>query len=228
MFKNSVIFSYERCQETGQLGFIPEEFGNDYLFAATDGTLVAHDVIEHNGLNTLSGIGNELEALGAMWWIRGSLNDLRLDGIGSRYTPVENMAVDISEMATKIALCGRGFDLTIPRTYSCCYDVDFLDIINLGRETYQREVEHYNQNEVDRDAVEHYFKYCISFMRSGYRKAKARYPKLNQTRVNALFWSVAETIDNIIKYMDYEGQQIILKYCKTQCNAVAEETHYLL
>ena len=225
MFNNKIILVYGRCQETGELGLIPQGVNSDGIFAATDGTLVAHDLVEHNGLDTLYGIGNELEALGAMWWVRGSLNDLRRDNIGSRYTPAEHIAADISEMATKIALCGRGFDLAIPRTYSCCYDADFLDIISLGRATYQREVEHYNQGEIDRDAVAHYFKYCLDFMRSGHRKAKARYAKLNQTQANTLFWNVAKAIDSVIKYMDYEGQKVVLKYCKTSCGAIINELY---
>jgi len=49
----------------------------DAPMVAVTGSTIAHDIIEHqNGLRAIGSIGDELEALGGLWFCRGQLCDL--------------------------------------------------------------------------------------------------------------------------------------------------------
>ena len=72
MKAQTIILEVIRCAMTGELGVAPEGARNidDYM-ADTDGVLTAHDLLEHvNGAEHIGGIGDELEALGAIWYGR--------------------------------------------------------------------------------------------------------------------------------------------------------------
>ena len=190
-----VILNYKKCFNSGELGLLLDGVNEYTVDAATDGVLIAHDVIEHNGVGTIGGICDELEALGVIWWIRGSLNDIRRDNIGSMWTPYEHVAADIARMAERFENCDRVLEWPIPFARASDYDDDFRRIVDIARKQLYKES---GISLAYDKALKTYFSSCIHFMRNGYRKAKRRYQKLNQHRVNALFWNVAEAVDSVL------------------------------
>lgn len=216
-----VRFVYDECENTGYLGLIPKDIssGNlEYFIAATSGFTVAHDLIEHDGLNTIGGIGNELEALGALWWIRGSLDDINRN---QRHVscPEEVMVYEINDVLQRSGFKERGFELAIPRTRYCTFDADFIDIIARSKDELSEDIE--------KEVSERYFNACLHFLRSGYRKATRRYRRLNQRRVNTLFWNIADAIDEAVQSLHYQYQELELRYCLTStevsCRLIEED-----
>jgi len=79
-----LILNARNCPTTGELGLIPRgiTMGEGYV-AATEGELIAHDILEHqNGLSAIGSVDDELEALGGLYFVRGWSGQLRRDGRG--------------------------------------------------------------------------------------------------------------------------------------------------
>jgi hypothetical protein len=193
---------------TGELGLgLANMPRNDETNAATEGMLLAHDIIEHvNGAKHIGTIDDELEAMGALWYTRGQWGDLRRDGRGSMYTPIESVASDLTRMFRDYF---NGVSLNpCPVTKACEMDDDFRDIIKTASEDYSSEVEE-QEHEQEKQI---YNKVCLSRMRMGYRKAKAKYEKYGRYAANNLFWELAECLDKPTKNINYDGQQFKLHY----------------
>ena len=220
------ILTYEKDQEFGELGFRlegtslnPQEYN-----MATDGALIAHYIIEHiNGIKEIGTIGDELEALGAMWYIRGEFNDITR-GRPSIYNPYEQLAHDVVSMGVQRLLHKEGYHKPVPNIkidddvmQSTIESVLYHAKKNLKSEL---EGEEYSQQDFNQ-----YLKDVIKFFIAGYRKAVKKYAYIGQIQANNVFWNIAETINIALKHMDYEWQQIELHVNKTQ-NKVSWNEYY--
>lgn len=220
-----VKLNYVECRYSGEHGLLIDG-SHDRLYAATDGVLAAHDIIEH--INTVSDIGSvtdELEALAALWWIRGEFNDLRRDNIGSALSPYEHLAYDISLMAEHI---GNGV-ASVPKalkTQPCCYDDDFNLMIEMARKNFRQTMLDDIHTDIFRGVsdVNRYFDAVIHYMRKGYRKAVKRYKKLGQTGTNTLFWELATAIDTDFQTIDI-GELLEVCYSLTTGEVKTEIQH---
>jgi len=195
----------------------------DYPSVAMEGRLIAHDILEHqNGLHNIGSIGDELEALGGVWYVRGQHGDITRDY--NVNTPSQHIAADISNMAMMF-VDGVGLNHPIPRTYSHDYDEDFRDIINLARHDYLRELQDRDISDYNQQIPE-YFDACLHCMRSGFNKAARRFANID---ANGLFWEIAKTVDPHAKHIEYEGQQFRLGYDsnQVQCYEIIEDEYYL-
>jgi hypothetical protein len=177
-----------------------------------EGRLIAHDLLEHvNGVENIGGIGEELQAMGGAWFVRGQFNDVTRSF--NYNTAYEHIASDISNMARDYA-SGESFGTKVPRTYSSEWDSDFEDIINIAKDSAKSDLKDVILCDGKDEAREYkkrlkkYFKAVIHFMRSGIRKATRKYKKA--TVVNTLFWDIAHAVDAIIPEVDYCGQEFIL------------------
>jgi hypothetical protein len=182
----------------------------DSMNAATDGLLIAHDVLEHvNGPHRIGSITDELEALGAIWYVRGQFHDLRRDSIGSAYGPHENVAADVTRMFRDY-FHGGSLDHYLPRTLRCEVDDDLQEVMEAARRNYRGEVDP-EPSELHEYAKARriYDRIALARMRIGYRKAKRMYPDAH--RVNALFWEITDAVNPRIKGC-FEGQQFELRY----------------
>lgn len=176
--------------------------------AAADGVIIAHDLLEHvNGIERIGSIDDELEALGAVWYVRGQFGELRRDGIGSYYSTHENLAADIVQMFREHVDGGADVDLNVPRTRACEADDDFAEVLACADKTWKSEV-------CDQDSAASiwpaYRAACLARMRIGYRKARRKYKRAMDA--NALFWQVAEAVGPYAKHVEYEGQQFALTF----------------
>jgi len=211
-----VNLNYVRCENSGEYGLLIDGMCSHKVYAAMDGVLAAHDILEHiNPVQNIGNIDDELEALAVTWWIRGVLNDLHRDSRGSAHSPYEHLAFDISHLAEYIGSGGANIPKLI-KTQVCDYDDDFKAILSIARKNIRQTILDDIHSDTFRCAseVNRYFDAVIHYLRRGYRKAKQRYKKLGQIGTNRLFWQLADQIDNDLGYLDV-GDRLTVFYSLT-------------
>lgn len=200
-------------QSTGIVGLILAEMPqNEDTNAASEGLLIAHDILEHqNGAKFIGSIDDELEALGGFWYVRGQHGELRRDGRGSMYSVHENVASDLSRMFLD-HFEGDYYVSKAPRT--CKHDNDdaFNDIINYALEQIPGELDSYFDHVEYKLALSNYKKACLARLRIGYRKAYNRFDKYGRFFANDLFWAITKATDGYCKNAEYPGQEFILEF----------------
>lgn len=193
--------------ETGLLGLIVDGMKvTNYPSVSTEGRLIAHDILEHqNGIKSIGSIGDELEALGGVWYVRGKNGYLSLN---SNYSPEENIASDVSNMAIMVFnnVPIRANKVETKKHYE---DDSFKEIIKLSKEMYKKEIKCQLEENQEYDSLEEYFEQCLHLMRTGYRKAEKRFK--NKCAIS-MFGYIEEAVDDIINEVEYEGQEFILTY----------------
>jgi hypothetical protein len=213
-------------RETGELGIMVEGTPViNYPMVALEGMLVAHDLLEHvNGVESIGSIGDELEALGGVWYIRGQHYDIRR-GTPSIYTPHESLAADLINMGRMYIEGGVSLRVPVPNNKAGDQEIDFQDIVALARKDLYSECEDYiaqygMSNYLDKR--NEYLDAALKLMRQGFRKARKKY---DDVAANSLFWEIAEAMGKIINIIAWEGQEFILQYDMSKCYANCWE-HY--
>ena len=197
-------------RETGDLGYMVDgtPFIN-YPMVATEGVLVAHDILEHvNGVKSIGSLDDELMALAGVWYIRGQWGELRKDGVGSRYTPEDNLASDVLNMAL-IYNNGVDFRTPVPKTKSHSMDETFKAIICKAKQDVSGELDSEDRNQ---GRLNVYFDACLHYMRAGYNKIARKWD--NALWMNTIFWRIAEALNPWMS-PEYEGQKIELSFSLT-------------
>lgn len=145
MFYQRLIYTEDYAGSTGLL--LKGHNEDAYIDAATDGRLIAHDILEHqNGAASIGTPWDEFEALGGVYYVR------------AQHTPMQ-LHYDVMSVVEDI----ESYDLpwqAAPRTKECDADEDFLAIIKEAAE--DREFNH---------------KDVLSYLRIGYRKAEKRFER---------------------------------------------------
>lgn len=190
--------------------------------ACTDGRLLAHDLIEHvNGVQAIGSIDDELEALGAIWYVRGQHDDLDRGPHRNSRSGEENIAGDVTRMFADFF---HGAHVTLSASRSRKLDNDaaeeaFAEIIRLASLTAPAEVSDNGDTlAAESEALERlaeYMRACLPRMRTGFRKARRMYEGRGRSRfaANSLFWEVADAVDNLLKQADIiEGAEYVLTY----------------
>lgn len=218
----TVILTAKQDEMSGELGWcIPGLKPSDIVNASSEGIGIAHDLLEHmNGASEIGGIDDELEALGAIWFVRGQTGQLRRDRIGSAYTPHENIGSDIGRMFWDHHAGGQYVDLNAPRTKACDADTDFLDIIQCGENWARDEADGHDMSPGEiAEPLRAYLAVCLPRLRIGYRKAVRKY-RGESWRANAQFWAICDALERY-KRPGFEGAQLRLVYGNE--GATAEE-----
>jgi hypothetical protein len=194
---------------------------DDYM-ADRDGTLTAHDVLEHvNGPRAIGTIDDELEAMGAAWYVRGQHGRIRRD-YGGFNGPHADIAADVSRMAVEFLNGAHVAVAAIPRTRACDADADIDDILTRAEESARAECRH-DAAPYDGERLALYFKAARARMRLGYRKAARKYRDVN---VCALFWHVADAVGRAVKSGDlFAGAEFRLHVDMRACRATCEEIY---
>jgi hypothetical protein len=215
--------------EYGTLGLVAEGPTRDGYNVATEGFLIAHDLIEHqNGLARIGDIDDELEALGAIWIVRGQHGDISRNGVGAAHSPEENIASDLSRMCVDVGN-GAYFPDAQLRTRPHDDDDVFREIIEIARREALAEIRDGNYG-TDAKSIaanaERYFSAALHYMRRGARKCARRYA--GQFSANSQFWAIAEAIDPHAAHVEYEGQRYRLRYGKGEatCEEVYDDENY--
>ncbi len=181
-------------------------FPNGDLLAATEGLLLAHDIIEHqNGIAAIGTIADELEALGGIWQVRGQWGDMQRGRRLSRYSPEESIASDVSRMFVDYCNGADIGDCPVTRPHDD--DEVFNSIIDIAKSSAMTEIS-YNDDwtpEQVTDKWNVYARVALARMRIGYRKCVRRFG--TGTTSNTQFWAIAEALE---PYMKHEAGEITL------------------
>lgn len=205
----------------GTLGLIAQgmKVMADEPMASNDGALIAHDLIEHiNGLKAIGSIDDELEALGAVWFVRGQFGELRRRQFAYRDV-CESIGYDVMNLGM-IYMRKVGFRNPAPDTRAGHEETTFQEILRHGKDTLIRELE-CNDDEIDHDRMAEYFDDAIHYIRTGYRKARKKYGE--GYAINNVFWNIADAVDPHAKSCEFEGQLFELTYDQ---NSARCEEHY--
>lgn len=205
-----------RDEQTGELGLgIVGVSRGDQTNAASSGDLLAHDLIEHvNGLARIGSIDDELEALGAIWYVRGQHGELNRDGRGSMHSVESNIASDVTRMFVDWQ---NGADLLInctPRTCKCDADEALQEILAHADRTWRGEFSDNDAEEIYRRPRDwqRYRRHALALMRIGYRKAYRKWERLGSYAANSQYWAIAEACDREAKSPEFEGARYTLRY----------------
>lgn len=223
--KHTVFLIAAKDEDTGELGLVIEGTtpAEGTLNSASDGLLIAHDIIEHvNGPERIGTIDDELEALGAIWYVRGKHGQLRKDGVGSFYSIEDNIASDVERMFRDYFY---GQSVTIKARYTRPHDHDdaFKCIIETARKRWPREFEAKERSEALK-LWRGYASAALHLMRTGYRKAHRRWEHRGRYAANKVFWAIAEAVGCYARGAQYEGQRFKLTY-HTDGSAFCDEVY---
>jgi len=216
----TVVLTSFRDESTGELGFGVEGMPRDETTnAANDGLQIAHDLIEHvSGAQYIGTIDDELEALGAIWYVRGQHGELRRDGTGNRFSIEENIASDITRM---FRIDGDQYvSFQSRKTHAVVADSYLQTILDYADKSYLGEFDDEGR-EAARQEWPKYRAHALNRMRVGYSKARRKYERRGHYYANNLFWAIEEAVRPYAKRVEFEGQQVKLQYGLRDGEAVA-------
>ena len=206
MKAQTIILEVIECGMTGEIGLAPQgaNVGADDYMADVDGLLIAHDLLEHvNGAEHIGGIGDELEALGAIWYGRGQCGDLTRNNYGSMYSPEENIGSDVARMAREFSY--KGFERAVPDNQETGADDTLRYIVARGIHGACKELAYENDCEDIGTSFREYARDSLAFMQAGYLKAEAKYG--SSGALNNLFWNVRDAVKPYAEHAEMVGQQ---------------------
>jgi len=210
----TVILVSGKDDETGTLGLMIKgtQF-NQNMFAASEGSLIAHDLIEHqNGSDQIGSIDDELEALGGIWYVRGQHGELQRNGY-SNYTPEQNIAYDITRMFRDY-FYGQYVNMNFNKGKNPVTDDESLKEI-ISQAKFQES--EFDQDNDDLDGIEikfkEFLKIALQRMRIGYSKARRKYERKGRFVANNIFWNISDAVQKYCK-PEYEGIEFKLSYNK--------------
>ena len=216
-----------RDSETGDIGLIVQGMKIiEYPMVSMEGMLIAHDLLEHqNGVESIGSIGDEIIALGGVWFVRGELFSIRRSGV-SYHTPIDDLASDIHNLFTLHASGVPMRVATLTRKHN--QDENFEDIADQGIKSAIKELTYDGGAALDKERTMHFILQARHLMRRGYMMANKRFE--SQWKANQLFWNIADAVDNCIDFEHLqEGQQFELVYNYNgfcYCDDYWEEDYY--
>lgn len=183
----------------------------DGFTAARSGLLLAHDLLEHlNGASQIGPVLEEMQALGAVWYVRGLDPDLASDTPRSRprmYSTQQSIGFDL------IGMVNEWHEDTFPGTIEPPIEDEGIegdfDLI-LAHVRKHAASEAYEPDEFD---TELYTTTAQHYLRVGYRRAHAEYGC--RYRALDLFCLVRDAFN--IHQLEYEGQELILTLTDDHC-----------
>lgn len=180
---------------------------SELLTGAIEGSLVAHDIIEHvNGVGMIGEPWDELEALGASWCVRGRWCDY--PGISSAEEGVANDLVFVFEDWLQNRWAPRSHQYRHTKSHYC--DEDFDAIIDLGRKRIVSDIAYHDEDYCTLGDVDTYLIEAKHRMRIGYRKAHRKYG--DRFYGGNLFHRIEDAVNNLKREEYFEGQTFRLRY----------------
>lgn len=217
MLLKSYSLDYDRDPNTGEYGFT---FGLqlDYPTVATDGILVAHDIVEHvNGLDNIGTIADELQALSGVWLTRASNGDLRRDGIGSMVAPDDSVWADVLNMGGMVHSGQSSLVMRRKPKKDPYLSVDWCEHLMSDIDQLRDHVESETGDRPSRKWCSKYLDTVAYHLIKGetayHKKFKKLTHKYGYYSPNTLFWSIAEGVDLALPYEPYHGIDIEIKGC---------------
>lgn len=191
---------------TGEIGLLIKGIRQiSYPMVATDGLLVAHDLLEHQqGLKKIGGVGDELIALGGVLYVRGWTGQLR----DRDMHPVEqHIAADVTELG-RIHIQGR-----VPlrehvksNRNNSVINNEVEEVLRISKKSLYSELSEENYKH-----IQGYLSNAGKLIKLGYSKASKRF-RFKEEAYH-MFNSIKDAVDKHIKYAGiYEGAEYKLSY----------------
>lgn len=198
-------------EPTGTLGLIIKGNAGPEVFADTSGRLLAHDILEHqNGIGRIGEIDDELEALGALWQVRGRHGDMVEDDRRGWYSPMTAVAHDV-------VTCAVDFDnseskrwyprLGQYRTHAHDYDEELMGILEEAKPMIRANL---YEEALDHFPMDAFLDNALHLMRRGFRKAERRFG--DGFEGVSLFRAIRDAIRPCCKWVEMPGQEFRLSY----------------
>lgn len=215
----TILMTCRECEVSGELGLIIDDvpLGDEEIFSSTSGVLIAHDIIEHqNGPSAIGGVGDEMEALGGVWFTRGGLDDINRINSNSLsvYSSYQQVAFDVVELWRQYEVWG----MPVPKVSAIPdFEDDLRDILRHAIAEIPKEDE-----DAPRDEIAAFIRDAKHLLRSGWAKAVATWDG-DQYAANNQFWAIAAAVDPFAGNCNLEGQEYSLTY--GDGNAFCEEIY---
>lgn len=208
---------------------------NEMTMADTEGGLIAHDLLEHqNGVKAIGCPADELEAVGALWQVRGRHGDFVQDDprVGSAWTPEQNVALNLPTIA-RDAYWNSSWSPYVGqyRTRPHYEDETFRDMLDFARPHVLSE---FDGEERDQFPIDCFLDNALHLMRTGYRKAERRFGS-GYEGIDT-FRAVKEAVkpharslqDRYGEHLGFEGQRFRLSYGngEARCEEIYIEGDY--
>lgn len=228
---NEVYLIAHMDETLGELGLILEgmvlsKVSEGEPVIAPSARLVAHDILEHqNGVANIGSIHDELEALGATWYIRGQTGYLGQDSILS---PYKHLAFDITRMFRTMVVNGE--TVKIPENFEINdeYFQEQIDCIfqecDFMSEFDCYDLEEYS-DEITKDKINDYKKLVRHYMEQGHKKVSGKYN--NQYEALDTFIRIERAVTPYLK-PEIEGQRFKISYDnnKSFCEEIYDDEDY--
>jgi hypothetical protein len=188
---------------------------DDISFDTGDGFLLAHDIVEHvNGIQAVGSVGDELMALGALWYVRGDWGWPFRETSGS---PELGQASDISSMYRDWLY--KGWGMPTPKLGRSVFRGAFIAMLKLFPEYLEHGME------TDRESARQEFsKIALRFLCRGASKAHRKYGSVRTA--NEFFFLVQQQIKNALAPdMHYAGQEWRLSYTFSKVTSTELSDH---
>lgn len=161
-----------------------------------DGNSIAHDNLDHlNGVSFIGRVDDEMEALGASWFIRGQYGDL------SRKKNISNIyKVYSSEIYSLMSLYIHNPEIVLKQPSIIDNDYireTFSHILSLSQNDLIAYTKYATLFENELARAEDFLKISLNLMLSGFEKAETLYQ--NGIFANNLFWSIVDAVDETIR-----------------------------
>jgi hypothetical protein len=183
----------------------------DGLSASREGGLVAHDILEHqNGPYNIGAVWDELEALGALYQVRGRHGDL-LNKQRSYHSVAVNVASDVTRMFREWYYDPEpGPGSPMAGTQSSSYDDAFREILQIAARDIPGEMYSGDDNSEAVAAIPVYLGLAMRRMRIGFRKAQRRFGTGYEGA--QAFRLIRDTVTRSMPMVEVEGQEFMLCY----------------
>jgi len=179
-----------------------------------EGRLMAHDLLEHHKLN-IGGVGNELIAMGGMWYVRAQFNDVSRS---FKHTGLFHLSHEVGgDLYPKWKR--EGFKLDTPDVSHCSMMEGVKDIMEVSKKLRTR-----LDASLEIGRWEVYSKHAEKFIIRGIQLANKRFHRYGgATMANNLFWNISDEVDKIMSQMEHVGQRYVLDYNKRKCSVKSWE-----
>ena len=215
------ILEYKEDQEMGGMGFYIHgaTMNGDEYNMATDGLLVAHDILEHQRIKDIGSIGDELKAMGAIWYVRAQFGDFK----NRHIEPAKHLASEITRMARDY-FYSPYIRCKVPVKREHWLHEEFNYIIDMARDDLKHELD--NPEEWNSPEVDKYFATVMPLMIEGFQHAEKRFNRIGGAMAaNRLFHAIECACDNALGFAEYEGQRFKLHVDFLKGSAVWEECY---
>ena len=210
-------------QATGELGYsLAHTLEIDYPMVATEGALIAHDIIEHvNGIEKIGTIADELQAVAGVWRTRGQFADIRCDNVGRMHSPQDNVLSDVLGMGRAVH---EGSASLIMREYDveqAHEDPDYGDLLEyLTPRMIQEYIESETSEACGIEWCKEYYETTLYHFAKGWAAHVEQHPEA--FKANNHYWGMAQALDPWMT-PEYEGQQIQLHYDLSESKFYVDE-----